>query len=171
MELAELVEARRSCRVCGNVFYTAAATSVCRERFCHIAWVRYAALFGPVDDGDVTWCSDCGWGWPTRLGVRACGSRICTARRRGLVPMAERQYAITVADWAELCSTYGWRCAYCGDQVELVLDHVIPRARGGQDVPANRLPACTTCNRRKGVRLVGEWTADPRRINSVNTPV
>lgn len=40
-------------------------------------------------------------------------------------------------------------CHYCGrkpPQVEMTLDHVNPRALGGQDVPENLVAACTECN-------------------------
>jgi 5-methylcytosine-specific restriction endonuclease McrA len=50
----------------------------------------------------------------------------------------------------------GDTCHYCQNQAE-TLDHKIPFARGGTDDPANLVPACFTCNRRKGVKGYEEF--------------
>ena len=43
-------------------------------------------------------------------------------------------------------------CQYCGSKQNLTIDHVMPRARGGQDTWENLVTACVTCNNRKGDR-------------------
>jgi 5-methylcytosine-specific restriction endonuclease McrA len=49
------------------------------------------------------------------------------------------------------------RCQYCGNAgVELTLDHVIPRHRGGAHEWENLVAACRPCNHRKGGRTPGE---------------
>ena len=52
------------------------------------------------------------------------------------------------------------RCAYCGnppiDDKSLTIDHVKPRAAGGQDQTTNCIPACRRCNANKGS---SEWIA------------
>lgn len=48
------------------------------------------------------------------------------------------------------------RCAYCGDPAQS-LDHVLPKACGGLTVPSNLVPACLSCNRRKGHSEVFSW--------------
>ncbi len=48
-----------------------------------------------------------------------------------------------------------YRCQYCGDQknaAELTLDHILPRAQGGESTPQNLVSACIKCNQRKGNR-------------------
>lgn len=43
----------------------------------------------------------------------------------------------------------GFRCAYCGTparETKLVIDHVIPLAKGGEDHPRNMTAACQPCN-------------------------
>lgn len=48
-----------------------------------------------------------------------------------------------------------YRCQYCGDQRhagELTLDHIMPRAQGGESTPENLVTACHACNQRKGNR-------------------
>ena len=77
-------------------------------------------------------------------------------------------------------------CQYCGVQPgseELTLDHVIPRAQGGESRWENCVLACLTCNKRKadrtpqqaGIRLKHEpvkptwnplYTAHELRIES-----
>ncbi|MFQ5863505.1 MAG: HNH endonuclease [Candidatus Brocadiales bacterium] len=47
----------------------------------------------------------------------------------------------------------GNHCQYCGEKFptsELSLDHVVPRARGGETTWTNIVCACTDCNKRKG---------------------
>ena len=50
----------------------------------------------------------------------------------------------------------GFSCIYCGQSplthrgVELTLDHVVPLAAGGSDLPHNIVIACRQCNTSKG---------------------
>ena len=50
------------------------------------------------------------------------------------------------------------RCAYCGqppiDDKSLTVDHVKPKAKGGEDRTSNCVPACKRCNHSKGSE---EW--------------
>lgn len=49
------------------------------------------------------------------------------------------------------------RCQYCGrGDVPLTVDHIIPKARGGEDVWENLVTACVVCNNRKGDRTPDE---------------
>jgi len=47
-----------------------------------------------------------------------------------------------------------FRCQYCGGRGELTFDHVIPRARGGKTTWENVVAACSSCNLKKGSRLL-----------------
>ena len=50
-----------------------------------------------------------------------------------------------------------YKCAYCGRaDLPLTVDHVFPRARGGDDTWENLVTACTICNNRKGDRTPEE---------------
>ena len=63
--------------------------------------------------------------------------------------------AARIARWA----MWGDRCYMCGDQATCS-DHVIPRALGGLNLPANIRPACAPCNGRKSDRWEGiAWLA------------
>jgi 5-methylcytosine-specific restriction endonuclease McrA len=60
-----------------------------------------------------------------------------------------------------LLAKWEHRCAYCQTTaVPLEMDHVEPRARGGSDRVANRVPACHTCNQAKADKLLEEFLAD-----------
>jgi 5-methylcytosine-specific restriction endonuclease McrA len=50
-------------------------------------------------------------------------------------------------------------CVYCGAKADTV-DHVVPRSRGGDHSWENCVASCSTCNHRKGDRLLAElgWT-------------
>lgn len=51
----------------------------------------------------------------------------------------------------------GHRCQYCGrTDVALTVDHIIPKARLGEDTWENLVTACVECNNRKGDRLPEE---------------
>ena len=54
------------------------------------------------------------------------------------------------------------RCQYCGAAAESI-DHVVPRAKGGQHEWENVVAACRPCNVRKRDRLLEETTMVLRR--------
>jgi hypothetical protein len=67
---------------------------------------------------------------------------------------AKRQWRAAIkAAWNDCC-------AYCGtppiDDDSLTIDHVKPKARGGEDRTTNCIPACRRCNHNKGSE---EWLA------------
>lgn len=48
-----------------------------------------------------------------------------------------------------------FRCQYCGEHkgaADLTLDHILPRAQGGETTSQNLVAACVKCNQRKGNR-------------------
>jgi 5-methylcytosine-specific restriction endonuclease McrA len=51
----------------------------------------------------------------------------------------------------------GHKCQYCGKKnVELTVDHIIPKSRGGGDTWENLVSACVSCNNKKGCRTPEE---------------
>jgi hypothetical protein len=50
------------------------------------------------------------------------------------------------------------KCAACGSTNNLVVDHVIPIARGGSCDIENLQPLCQLCNISKGQKLPEEWS-------------
>ncbi len=59
----------------------------------------------------------------------------------------------------EILKRDGFRCSYCGatpDVSGLHVDHIIPRANGGTDEPANLTASCQSCNSGKSDRELHE---------------
>tara|TARA_A100001201_G_scaffold38254_1_gene40131 strand:- start:1529 stop:1999 length:471 start_codon:yes stop_codon:yes gene_type:complete len=46
------------------------------------------------------------------------------------------------------------KCQYCGSTKSLTIDHVIPRSRGGKDTWENLVVACSSCNIKKGDKML-----------------
>lgn len=63
------------------------------------------------------------------------------------VPRATRTRRITRR---AIFARDGWSCQYCAATGELTIDHVIPRAKGGESTWDNVVACCAPCNRRKG---------------------
>jgi len=60
---------------------------------------------------------------------------------------------VTREQWEAVLRAYKFRCAYCGCQAnKLQMDHVIPISRGGRHTIQNAVPACGSCNTRKGTK-------------------
>ena len=49
------------------------------------------------------------------------------------------------------------RCAYCGSDKELTIDHIKPRSKGGADVTKNVVCACHDCNQDKAHTPMEDW--------------
>lgn len=54
-------------------------------------------------------------------------------------------------------------CIYCGNKIDLTLDHILPRSRGGPDSADNTVWVCKRCNSSKGDRCLYEWYGLERR--------
>jgi len=68
---------------------------------------------------------------------------------------------LTDDQWQEILARFEHRCAYCGkESARITQDHVIPLSRGGDHTASNVLPACRSCNSRKGRLLLEEWRPD-----------
>ena len=50
-------------------------------------------------------------------------------------------------------------CCYCGSQLDLTLDHLIPQFRGGKHSADNLVVACRSCNSSKKALDLMEWMA------------
>jgi len=48
-------------------------------------------------------------------------------------------------------------CIYCGQEGALTTEHILPRSRGGEDVPDNVVRVCKSCNSSKGAKGLYEW--------------
>lgn len=64
---------------------------------------------------------------------------------------------LTIEQWEEIKAAWGYACAYCGHKWHeikggLTQDHVIPVIQGGAYTADNIVPACRSCNSKKGGR-------------------
>ncbi len=72
----------------------------------------------------------------------------------------------TFQEWVELCEQYSSRCAYCGKGTILTADHVIPLSEGGSNYISNILPACKSCNSKKGVMNYEEFLSHNHMVDN-----
>jgi 5-methylcytosine-specific restriction endonuclease McrA len=88
-----------------------------------------------------------------------------TPYKRGVPPQVKRRERAILkrhyANWkAQVSMRDGLYCAHCGVTDALVLDHVLPIARGGTSTPENLQLLCARCNRLKGkLVFVGQLPA------------
>ena len=78
-----------------------------------------------------------------------------TPYKRGVPPQVKRReravlQANYAAWYAQLVAHDGVQCLNCGATIDLVIDHVIPVAKGGISQPENLQLLCKTCNNLKG---------------------
>lgn len=60
---------------------------------------------------------------------------------------------VSLKEWGAQLEYFGKRCAYCGIYMKVCTrDHVQPISRGGANTIDNVIPACKSCNSRKGSR-------------------
>lgn len=57
---------------------------------------------------------------------------------------------LTLEQWEQIQIEWNYQCAYCNLQKPLTQDHLIPLSKGGQHTYDNILPACESCNKKKG---------------------
>ena len=43
-----------------------------------------------------------------------------------------------------------YKCAYCGSEENITLDHILPQCKGGLDIKTNVIACCHSCNQSKG---------------------
>jgi 5-methylcytosine-specific restriction endonuclease McrA len=60
--------------------------------------------------------------------------------------------------WFELLKSFDFKCAYCERETsQLTPDHFIPLSAGGKTEIENYVPACSSCNSKKG-------SVDPKKF-------
>ena len=57
---------------------------------------------------------------------------------------AKRMWRANIKDYWE------HKCAYCGSEENITLDHILPQCKGGLDVKTNVVACCHSCNQSKG---------------------
>lgn len=51
----------------------------------------------------------------------------------------------------------GYQCVVCKSNEDLVVDHIVPLAKGGTNARENLQTMCSPCNSSKGVKSMDEW--------------
>lgn len=75
-------------------------------------------------------------------------------RARALAAQGEGIPTRMFGHWLD---AWGGRCAYCGVDGPLTIDHITPLTEGGSHEPHNLAPACASCNSTKGARDPETW--------------
>lgn len=76
----------------------------------------------------------------------------------------------SAAQWQAVMADFGHRCAYCGTDGPLVMDHVVPinRTSLGEHRLGNLVPACAPCNSAKAHQAADVFLAnDPDRLAAI----
>lgn len=67
---------------------------------------------------------------------------------------------LTIEQWEQILEEFDHACAYCQARgVPLEQEHMTPLIRGGRHTAANIVPACRSCNARKGTKTLLEFLA------------
>lgn len=106
--------------------------------------------------GQKSVCNVCGKEFVKKMNTQVNCSAQCTTKS-SLIKMVERgnvnKFKIMARD--------GFKCFYCGKstyehQARLVLDHLIPLAKGGKTDNDNLVTCCTECNCSKSSMMIDE---------------
>lgn len=75
----------------------------------------------------------------------------------------------TEEDWTRCLEAWNHCCAYCDSRDDLTQDHFIPVASPAfpGTTRANIVPACRSCNSRKGARSPFKWLEDRERLAKI----
>lgn len=84
-----------------------------------------------------------------------------TVRRRRSTIVCVYPALEMIAKITQRFEVFGNRCAYCGCEGRLTIDHVKPVSKNGPHMPANIRPACRSCNSSKGNKSLLEWARQP----------
>lgn len=139
----KLPEGIRHCALCGEDLPLSEFNSYPRKR-----------AGGRVVTAYRSYCKVC-----DRLKSNTYGKQHPEARHAAYTRRKERNglETITREEWRIAQEYFDGRCAYCGNELPLEMDHLIPTTRGGRGTVDNILPACRSCNASKGTKILREW--------------
>jgi len=66
------------------------------------------------------------------------------------------QWSSSVREWLKEHEKPN-ECIYCGSKENLTIEHLLPKNKGGPDIPDNTILACKKCNSSKGKKRLYEW--------------
>ena len=94
--------------------------------------------------------------WQRDNRERHLANKVVTQQRRRSRQLSSVTH-FTVAEWQEKKDLLGNVCFYCGEDKPLTVDHKVPLSRDGTNDITNILPACKSCNTRKGSKTACEY--------------
>ena len=80
---------------------------------------------------------------------KAVSAAAKAARRTALLDAG----TFTADQWLAKLAEFGGRCAICGTDKHITVDHIAPISRGGANTIENLQPLCGPCNSRKGATV------------------
>lgn len=88
--------------------------------------------------------------------------------------MRSLPHDLTDTEWEVILDVFSHQCAYCDSDTwpglpkpKLCQEHVIPVNNGGGYTIDNIVPACTSCNSRKGTKDMRVWLNNPMRYEAI----
>lgn len=64
---------------------------------------------------------------------------------------------LTTEQWNKIKQHFNNSCAYCGRELPLAQEHVIPLSKGGEYTAGNIIPSCKYCNSSKATKSFKVW--------------
>ena len=68
----------------------------------------------------------------------------------------------------QIKESWDHKCAYCGSEEDLTLDHILPQSKGGLDITRNVVCCCKSCNQSKGHDHWKLWYVQQEFYNEEN---
>lgn len=88
--------------------------------------------------------------------------------RQRRVTLSKVENTLTTQEWEAVVQSFGGRCVYCGSgSKKITMDHIQPISKGGAHSKENVVPACKSCNSRKGAKdpALFEFVVHPKPIS------
>jgi len=81
--------------------------------------------------------------------------KLALQKRRTLKKGLEK--TLTLDQWEQIKNEFNSKCAYCGKEEKLTIEHFIPLSKFGELSINNILPACQSCNSSKNAKSFFDW--------------
>jgi len=87
--------------------------------------------------------------------------RFIFSKRMGAINFPYNCYKIKLDEIEEIIYRDDFQCQYCGKRFEYLyeigLDHILPRAKGGDNFPENLTVSCNNCNSNKHTKYYTDF--------------
>ena len=144
------------CRKCRYVRTTIGPSKIERrtKRLSGLVWCRLCMDWLPIAQMHAGLCRNhtneiARKRYATDTLYRAERRQHAHSRKRGIMPIPANAQEHILDD-------FNHTCAYCA-MPATTWDHIVPISKGGQTVPGNVVPACTSCNSSKNNTDLEEW--------------